>query len=420
MILKTIRKIIQKITQTTPKKSYFGLHLQTPVSEWDSEILHAAEEGKPYAVVKAFWVEMGKIVKQLSPHTITVFRHYVGHQQPFLDRAFISSVEADAAADEFIGMFKDSVNHHGNIDYVESLNETYAAHNLLNQQKAVAFDRAFIRRLPLHCPATKPIVYTAASGNIDHDEYWVLVELARECEAAGGAFGYHNYWSVVHKHSYAGSPGHAYDYHMRWADSLDEFLVRRGIRVKYMLGESGPVGAGPDGYWQLPDDGWLASNVWDGDVEGYVSDLVVMDNLFHNSRVAIEERLLGVTLFTSGNGIGWHHFQVQQPMLGRVTDHIIDYTGEPMPINTFEEEVWNLTSAMQETGQNGIKLNTKAGIQQQINTDNTNFGHDLQIVTSETTYDGKTVQAAECKRGTIPRRVYVWEAGQPIYHFEES
>lgn len=403
----------------TQQKSYFGLHLQTPVDEWDSEILWAAEQGKPYAVVKAFWVEMGLIVKHLSPWTTTVFRHWLAHQQPFLDRAYISPAEADAAADQFILMFKDSVNQHGNIDYVESLNETYPSEDILAQRKAVAFDRAFIRRLRVHCPNTKPIVYTAPPGNIDHDEYGVLIDLARECEAAGGAFGYHNYWSVVNKHSYASSPEHARDYQMRWSDTLDEYLVRRGIRVKYMLGESGPIGASLNGYWQKPNDGWLNSGVWNGDVDGYVSDLLVMDQLFHISRAANEGRLIGATLFTSGLH-GWAAFQVRQPLLGRLTDHIIDFTGEPMPTETFEEAAWKLTSEMQEFGQNGIRLNTKAGIQQQINADNDAGGHDLQVVTSETTLDGKTVQASECKRGTTSRRVYVYEPGQPIYYFEES
>jgi hypothetical protein len=402
--------------------SYFGLHLQTPVPEWDSEILWAAEQGMPYAVVKALWVEMGLIVKQLSPLTTTVFRHWIAHQQPFLDRALISPAEGDAAADEFILMFKDSINQHGNIDYVESLNETYPTANILSQQKAVAFDRAFIRRLPIHCPATKPIVYTAPPGNIGHDEYAVLVDLARECEAADGAFGYHNYWSVVNKQSYAASVPHARDYHMRWSDTLDEYLVARGIRVKYMLGESGPIGAGPDGYWQKPDDGWLSSGVWDGDIDGYISDLAIMDSLFQGSRAAQEGRLIGATLFTSNQFGGWDKFQVKQPLLGRITDYVIDSTvapPPPPPSETFEEWAWRVTSEMQENGQNGIRLNANAGIQQQVSEDNLYYGSDFQIVTSETDGQGRIVQAAESLSGARPRRVYVYGPGEPIYWFEQ-
>lgn len=403
--------------------SYFGLHLQTPVDEWDSEILHAAEEGKPYKIAKFLWVEAGKIIKQLSPTTTTVFRHHIEHQQPFLDRAFISNAEADAAADEFILMFKDSVNQHGNVDYVESLNETYPSADLLAQAKAVSFDRAFIRRLPLHCPATLPVVYTAPPGNIDHDEYGVLVDLARECEAADGAFGYHNYWSVTNKHSWVNSVGHAIDYHMRWADSLDTYLLSRGIRVKYMLGESGPIGAGPAGYWQKPNDGWLHREVWDGDVGGYLSDLAAMDALYEDSHAGREGRLLGATLFTSGQPfVGWEYFQIRMPFLGDLTDYVIGSNSgpvDPPPSDNFKEEAWRITSEMQRTGQNGIRLNADAAIQKAIKQDNKTFHTDFQIVTSETTVQGKAVQAAESHSGSWPRRVYVWEAGKTIYWYNQ-
>jgi len=400
--------------------SYFGLHLQTPVDEWDSEILWAAEQGKPYKVCKGFWVEMGKIVKQLSPSTSTVYRYWLDHQQPFLDRAIISPAEADAAADEFIFFFKDSINQHGDVDYVESLNETYPSANILTQRKAVAFDRAFIRRLAVHCPHTRPIVYTAPPGNIDHHEYDVLLPLAEECEAAGGAFGYHNYWSVVNSISYAASQGHAYDYQMRWAWSLDEYLVDRGIRVKWMLGESGPIGAAVGGYWQLPNDGWLLNSVWGGDIDGYMSDVEIMDEMYYSSIPGLEGRLIGATLFTSGYA-GWEPFQVQGSLLYRLTDHVINYdviTPPPPPSNDFEEEAWRVTTEMQQNGQNGIRLNANAGIQQQITEDNLYYGWDFQIVTAETDVQNKTVQAVESISGGPPRRVYVWEPGQEIYWFE--
>ena len=408
-------------------KSYFGLHLQTPVNEWDNELQRAANAGKPYKIVKALWVEAGLRVKAISQNTITVFRHYIGHQQPYLDRALISSEEADAAADEFILKFSNSVNQHGRIDYVESLNETYPSRNLLAQQKAVAFDRAFIRRLKVICPNTKPVVYTAPPGNIDHNEYAVLVDLARECQAAGGAFGYHNYWSVVNKLSYVNSPAHARDYHMRWSTTLDTYLVARGIRVNYILGESGAIGAGPNGYWQKPNDGWLHSEVWNGDMDGFLNDLVSMDALYAKTLAVRENRLLGATLFTSGHGIGWDDFQIRMPFLARLTDYVISSEGgnggnggNGNGNDDFEIKAWAVTVQMQQTGQDGIRLNADAGIQQQIQTDNVSGDLDLQIVTAETIVDGKTVQAAESLTGKVLRRVYVWEAGKPIYWYEED
>jgi hypothetical protein len=75
---------------------------------------------------------------------------------------------------------------------------------------------------------------------------------------------------------------------------------------------------------------------------------------------------------------------------------------------------------MQKTGQDGIRLNARAGIQKQINADNNSGHYDLQIVTAETIVDGKTVQAAESLTNKVPRRVYVWEAGQTIWWYEDG
>jgi hypothetical protein len=73
---------------------------------------------------------------------------------------------------------------------------------------------------------------------------------------------------------------------------------------------------------------------------------------------------------------------------------------------------------MQRTGQNGIRLNALAGIQQQIKEDNAFYGTDFQIVTSETIVMEKTVQASESHSGLWSRRVYVYEPGKPIWYYE--
>lgn len=406
--------------------SYHGLHLQTPVYGWLYNVARAADVGKPYRIIKAFWVEAGKEIKAISPNTITVYRKHIEHQDPYLDKAFISPSHADEAADEFIFTFKDSLNQHGNIDYVESLNETYPSANRNAQEKAVAFDRAFIRRLRIHCPGVKPVVYTAPPGNIDHHEYDVLLYLAKECEKAGGAFGYHNYWSVVNKHSYVNSADHAKDYHMRWNDTLDHYLVSNGIRVKHMLGESGAIGAGPTGYWQKPDDGWRHPDVWNADEDGYLSDLAAMDLLYEETLAAREGRLLGATLFTTGQPyVGWEHFQIVGGFLTRLTDYVIGTEPPfpppppPPPPPDFERLAWEVTVNMQESGESAIRLNAQAAIQRVISSDNKNFNTDYQIVTTETGVQGRTVQAAESLSGEHPRRVYVWEAGEDVYYFKD-
>lgn len=396
-------------------RSFIGLHLQTPVDGWEEEFRRAAQAGVPYRVGKFFWVEAGKIVKSFSGQTITVFRHYLSHQQPLLDRAFLSPEEADRAADEYILQFKDSINQHGGIDYVESLNETYPSEDLVAQTKAVAFDRAFIRRLRVHCPNVKAVVYTAPPGNIDHDEYGILVPLARDAQLAGAAFGYHNYWSVVNGQSFVNSPQHARDYHMRWSVTLDAYMVTRGIFLKYILGESGAIGASPNGYWQRPNDGWLKDDVWNGNQDGYLSDFLSMDYLYRNTLAAQQNRLLGTTLFTSGYA-GWDLFQVRRPFLSRVTDYVISSvtnppppTPPPPPGTTLEHRLW--AASVREQEQNGLRLNPDAALGAAIR----NSGR--TVVHNEITEEGYVIQAGEDEFGTKPRKVYVWSPGQPVWSF---
>ena len=54
--------------------SYFGLHLQTPVDEWDSEVLWAAEQGTPYKVIKFFENWRTKL-SQTRPHAYNLEIH---------------------------------------------------------------------------------------------------------------------------------------------------------------------------------------------------------------------------------------------------------------------------------------------------------------------------------------------------------
>ena len=118
--------------------------------------------------------------------------------------------------------------------------------------------------------------------------------------------------------------------------------------------------------------------------------------------------------------------EVEADSHGHVTAFFIDaidmYTLEnPVePPADFWEEAWLITSGMQINGDNGIRLNSEAAIQQQIVKHNEAHNLDLQVVTAETIIDGKTVQAAESLSGRVPRRVYVWEAGEDVYWFDEG
>jgi len=92
-------------------------------------------------------------------------------------------------------------------------------------------------------------------------------------------------------------------------------------------------------------------------------------------------------------------------------------TPPPPPIEEIQKLAWELTVEMQESGNGGIQLNHKAAMQMQMNLDN-KAGLNLQKVTDEITIDGKVFMAAESLTRSVPRRIYVWEPGEPIYYFE--
>ncbi len=318
--------------------SYIGLHQQDPVHSWDFWHHEAALAGSPFRVLKSFHPEDYHYhLRHISPKTTFVYRHHImdDHQGEFIERAGQGSAQADAAADDYIAHFRDSVNQYMHSQgFAESLNEEYPTNNTTKLRKAIAFDRAFVRRLPVHCPGVRPVVFTAAIGNPGHHEYGELVQLARETAQAGGAFGYHAYWTVYQGRSFVGSAQHQRDLHMRW-DLIDRYLVsEHGIRVKWVLGEVAATRGNEDGYNPDVIEGWKSSNVWGGNEDAYLADIAHFDKVLAGSLAAREGRLIGATLFTSrpGDGGTWHYFNVKDSMLEKLTHYVIATpTPEPPP-----------------------------------------------------------------------------------------
>lgn len=300
------------------RRVFWGPHYQTPIDNWPAAL--APENG--IEIVKLVGnFEMAREIKAVNPNCVVVIRHHNEDTGRWRAMAAESPARADEAMEEFLREFLDSLLALADVvDYAESLNEQYATHDFPGLYSAAECDRAFIRVLGRLAPSIKPVVFCAACGNPDHDEYSFLVDLARECEAAGGAFGYHSYWSVVKKTSTIASAKHIRDLHGRW-QVIDDYLVARGIRVKWFNGEAGPIGASEGdpstgsvdpatglidpltrsgfGYWQFPNDGWRDDRVWNGQLSGYVSDLDAWDDLIMQARAYWEGRYLGYVLFTS-------------------------------------------------------------------------------------------------------------------------
>lgn len=293
---------------------YITIHMERPFTDWDKRLRAAYDAGSPFPSWKIFQISDYTTARAASPGLAVVYRRESDkdNQGNWIERAGQSEAEADRAADEFIGLFKDSVNAatNGQPIYVESLNEDYPTNDVPRLQSMVAFDRAFVRRLPVHIPGALPVVVCAAVGNPDHPEFVYLVDLARETAEAGGAFGYHAYTGVYEGIDWIDSEQHQIDLHLRWNQMDQYFLVNHGIRLKWFLGEGGPILCGPDGYGPVPYPGWLDPQVYGGSLPAYMDHVSRLDQALAATQAAKEGRLLGLALFTRpGDGV-WGTFDV--------------------------------------------------------------------------------------------------------------
>lgn len=321
--------------------SYLAIHAQDEVPKWKDAALLCKERGNPFRCIKFFQTEPYAWVNANSPSTAYIFRQYIDdvNQEAWIYAALESPAEADRVADEFIATFKDSVNQHlgttpGRAVYVESLNEQYPTGNQIKLNAIIAFDRGFIRRLKVHCPGVRPVVFTAAIGNPDHPDAPKLLPLARECAAAKGAMGYHAYHTVYRGQSFVLSAAHQRDLHLRWAVTFDAYFVSQGVYVDWFLGEGGATGCDPDGYNPGVLTGWKHPNTWNNDRGAYVQDLANLDLVLESTVAAKQGRLLGLTLFTSKVSPGrWQYFNLIGDDLMAVAEYVSMHpTPPPAPI----------------------------------------------------------------------------------------
>lgn len=350
--------------------SYFCLHMQDPVDDWIAELAKAHAAGSPFRLIKSFHAEDHQWALGASPGILFVLRHWADdvNQDRWLQMAGENPEQADRAADEFLLRFAESARTHLKMSsgrvYVESLNEQYPTGNTTVLRQSVAFDRAFIRRLPVHIPGALPIVFTAAIGNPGHNEYGELVPLARECANANGAFGYHAYWTVANQHSYIWDEGVTEDLHGRWV-VIDNYMLQRGIRLNWMLGEVGATySEAGNGYGPSVLAGWREARVWGGDLDDWIEDVAEFDQYLASTPVARSNRLLGATHFTSrpGSGGTWEFFNINGGALQRFGDYV---AANPSPgpgpgpgPDPFRQALWEAAQAAQL-----IRFNPDAALQ---------------------------------------------------------
>ena len=206
------------------------------------------------------------------------------------------------------------------------------------------------------------IIGEAAVGNdippefakLSHEHRWVHL-------------GYHGYVPVWMKEI---RPDEWEWYSGRW-ESMDKRFANMGYRVTWYIGEFGAVGHNGPGWPNslAPNDGWEHENVYNGDIEAYIDMMRYWLGKATQTAAWKEGRLIGATIFTSGGGSRWKHFDLLQPQMGRVAQAVADYMAnipppyDPPPDDDddWQQELWDTSIELQT-----ISLNPNAALQSAI------------------------------------------------------
>ena len=415
-------------------QSYLTYHMQDPFPDWDVWLGLAHQNGFPFRSIKVFHPEDWPIVKAASPNTDVIYRSWADKSGQGRWMQMALDGKAGQADNEYIDSWIDSVRGYMPNGVCESINEEYPTGNRTKLAGIVDFDMEFIRAMATRLPNHRALVFTAAVGNPGWDELDTLLPLAHLAVQHNAVFGYHGYHPVKDKVSGVELTSAKTHLHLRFG-GIDAYLRQQGYEVDWFIGEAGAMGVlvldpPPGENWGMSVvNGWKSGAVWGGDLDAYISDLAHLDLGMANTRVAMDGRLLGVSIFTSrpGDDPSWHKFNMIDEAarrLGNLIAQGVEGFDDPEPDPDPEDRdklhtrAWLITVGKQVTGQGGLRLNAKAGIQQQINIDN-ELGPEVQIVTDEVIIDGVTFQAAESLTGACARRVYAWEPGQVIYYFND-
>jgi hypothetical protein len=313
--------------------SLTSFHFQGPVDNWPGYL--ATSQMRLAKFVTNF--EMATKARQARPGIYCLIRQHCDHQGQYLENP-----NKDQAADDYILTYQDSavaLQPEGHM----SLNEIYVSNDRAHNANSVAFDRAFLRRSRIHLPNSDPHVFSAPIGNPGFDEFDLLVPLAEDTIEYGGVWDYRTYWPARRGKDWLNDPEVQYYLHMRW-NQIDQYLVERGLRVRWCFGEAGPIAyAGDDPYNLLPGvtNGWRHPDVYGGDVDRLLEDLSDFDGILRQTQAYREGRILGYCMFTS-NLHDWPWFRIDGEAMRRIAVYTAESPPPPEPPPPPPAEYWRV------------------------------------------------------------------------------
>jgi len=270
-----------------------GFHVQDIIGIEDAFKSYVAHV-KPGIIKLVGNPGLAKTIKELSPETRVVYRHYATARE---QDAYLSSMNPLAWAEL---LARDISGFEQYIDFVESLNEVLKSNDVANMAQVVEFERGFISALRVLGMTQKPVIFCAAVGNPHESQFADMIPAVRDLVAAGGAIGYHAYWWA---NKDADGLLDWWPYHAgRWQE-MDRAFAAAGLKPLYILGEAGVLGSTNGGYHLLPEDGWRC---W-MEFPEYLEDLQIFTDLIDEWNEEHGGRCLGAALFTL-NKNDWKSF----------------------------------------------------------------------------------------------------------------
>lgn len=386
-----------------------GFHMQSPPPNWTQ----AAALLPAGTWVKAVSDQgICREYKRVNPGLKVVFRY------EYNDRQHLEGDYHELARNYFRAFIDGTFwqqKHYLYMDAIEEWNEYLAnSQDAAERGRWVAWCRAVNEvwtneyRIMPELAHIRLVSCNTAIGNDIHPDF------ARIVQQHDGILAYHNYTNV-HKKQVTADDWQYYS--GRWT-AMDAAYRAQGITVKWLFTEGGACTIGTvDGvHYSGVTEGWRHFANYGGDLGAYIQgaikyqiDRTAAWNAGHGNRA------LGHTLFTTANAPGiWDKFNLTTNEWLSIAQFVRDYAPgpvEPPPPtdDTWRQRAWS--ASVSEQIARGIPLNPKAALQNAILSDG------LVPVHREITVEGRTVQAGESLTGTPPRRIYVWEAGKPVWWF---
>ncbi len=298
-----------------------GFHLQKTVPNWKTAV-------RPNMLIKATggWEIFSEI-----PHARGWVRHVTAQPMPTSNY----EEKANEVFERFVNPAQPYWQH---VNYVQAWNEFYA-----NDQKPV--EREHWTLFDIACakvwvewrnryPVLENIRFVNSEAAVGND---IPIEVAAASVQYNSLIGYHAYTPIADgvimpdegEHP-DGSEINAWKYYDgRW-EEMDKRWTAQGIYVDWIFGEGGAVrDARPWRGVLQPNDGWKHEKVFNGDIDLYLNMLTRWLDRAVDTDAYRRGAIHGMTLFTTGGGERWRHFEIEQPHMDRIADLSVNYPYPP-------------------------------------------------------------------------------------------